>query len=227
MKTESDAIDGAAPDLSDSAALGARLRDVRQAKGLTLQELSRRSGIALSTLSKAERGLAALTYDRIVHIAAGLGLDFGELFDTSAVPFRLREASVMRHGAAPIHETPYYTYSMAHSGAAGKQMIPMFGRIHARGVTEFKEMISHPGEEFTTVLDGVVELHLENHAPIRLERYDSVYFDSTLEHAYVSVGPGEAFIVCVCVGLPEDRTAPQTEPASADEAALTEQAEPS
>ena len=52
----------AAPQL-DHQTVGARLRDARKSRGLTLAQLSERSGIAVSTISKAERGDIALTYD--------------------------------------------------------------------------------------------------------------------------------------------------------------------
>ena len=44
---------------------GHRIKRLRQEKGWTLAELSQRSGLAISTISKAERGVIALTYDRM------------------------------------------------------------------------------------------------------------------------------------------------------------------
>lgn len=58
-----------APPSLDHKLVGGHLRQARKARGLTLAELSERSGIAVSTISKAERGDIALTYDlSLIHI---------------------------------------------------------------------------------------------------------------------------------------------------------------
>ena len=54
---------------------GRRVRALRTERGWTLQELSERSGLAISTISKAERGIIALTYDRLSLLANGFGVD--------------------------------------------------------------------------------------------------------------------------------------------------------
>ena len=51
------------PGLAGHGAVGARLREARKARELTLVQLSAQSGVAVSTISKAERGEIALTYD--------------------------------------------------------------------------------------------------------------------------------------------------------------------
>ncbi len=181
--------------------VGERLRSLRKARGWTLQEVSARTGIAVSTLSKAERGQATLTYDRMVQLADGLALDVAELFGRDLPQLTRGSISLCRYGTAPLYETLYYTYGMANAEMAGKQMTPMFGTIRARSITEFAELIRHPGEEFTIVLEGRVEVHIEGRKPQLLERHDTIYFDSSLGHAYVSVGPTEALVMCICIGL--------------------------
>lgn len=181
--------------------VGERLRSLRKSRGWTLSEVSARTGIAVSTLSKAERGQTTLTYDRMVQVAEGLGLDVVELFGRDPPHLTRGSISVCRYGDAPLYQTLYYVYGMANAEMAGKQMTPMFGRIRARSITEFAELISHPGEEFTIVLEGQVEVHVEGRKPQLLHRYDTVYFDSSLGHAYVSVGPEEALVMCICVGI--------------------------
>ena len=52
-----------APAIVGKEEMGARLRAERKAQKMTLQALSRASGIAVSTLSKAELGQIALSYE--------------------------------------------------------------------------------------------------------------------------------------------------------------------
>src|SRR6185437_36127 len=70
----------ATPPQIDHKAVGARLRNARKARGLTLAQLSERSGIAVSTISKGERGDIALTYDKFAALAHTLKLDLDAVF---------------------------------------------------------------------------------------------------------------------------------------------------
>lgn len=180
------------------SSVGERLRALRKTRGWTLAEVSARTGLAISTLSKAERGQMSLTYDRIVQLADGLELDIVELFGRAAAPLTSCGVMVTRYGEAPEHSNAYYTYGMASADVASKQMTPMFGRIRARSIDEFDQLIRHPGEEYTIVLEGTVTVYVDGSEPQTLGRFDSIYLDSTVGHAYVSAGPEEALVMCVC-----------------------------
>ena len=78
--------------------MGERLRQLRLEQELTLAEVAKRSGLAVSTVSKVERGLMALTYDRFSQLADGLGVDMAELFTAHGERFYPGEVSVARLG---------------------------------------------------------------------------------------------------------------------------------
>ncbi|MCC2112586.1 MAG: helix-turn-helix transcriptional regulator [Hyphomicrobiales bacterium] len=190
---------GLAPAATETqTSLGRRVREMRKARGWTLADLSERTGLALSTISKMERGEISLTYDRFMRLAQGLGLDVGELFDPKSKGFKGGSLSISRAGEAPVHETPTYVYKMPASDLAGKHMVPMEGRIKAHDRAEFSALVSHPGEEFMYVLTGELEVHVARRAPVRLTAGDSIYFDSSMEHIYVSAGDEDAHILVVC-----------------------------
>ena len=63
--------------------LGERLRRLRKEAGWTLQDLARRSGVSLSTLSKIENAQVAPTFDTLVKAAHGLGIGFETLLADS------------------------------------------------------------------------------------------------------------------------------------------------
>ncbi|MGN6659876.1 MAG: helix-turn-helix domain-containing protein, partial [Achromobacter mucicolens] len=60
--------------------MGARLRAERKARKMTLQALSKASGIAVSTLSKAELGQIALSYEKFAALARALDIDMTRMF---------------------------------------------------------------------------------------------------------------------------------------------------
>jgi len=191
------------PDLSPSPTrseqnLGQRVRDIRKARGWTLQDLGDKTGLAVSTISKMERGDISLTYDRFMRLAQGLGLDVGELFDTTPDSFEQGSVSVTRAGTGPRHDTETYRYEMIAADLSGKHMVPMTGKVKAKSVTQFDALVSHVGEEFLYLLSGSLTVHIAGRDTISLAPGDSLYFDSSMGHAYLSAEEEDACILVVC-----------------------------
>ena len=59
--------------------LGPRLRDQRQARGLTLEGLAQASGVSRSMLSQVERGEANPTFATLWSLTQALGLSLDDL----------------------------------------------------------------------------------------------------------------------------------------------------
>lgn len=183
------------------ARLGERLRELRRERGLTLQDVATRSGLAVSTVSKVERGLMAPTYDRFSQLAEGLGVDIAALFSEQGERFRPGEFAVARQGEYRLHETDNYVYEMLFPEVWGKAMTPMMGNLRAYETMRFDRFVSHPGEEFLLVLSGRVTVRLEDRPPVILETGESIYFDSRRGHLYASAGSEDARILVVCTKL--------------------------
>lgn len=187
-----------APPQLDHQTVGARLRDARKSRGLTLAQLSERSGIAVSTISKAERGDIALTYDKFAALTHALALDFDTMFGRPA-PAGAMTPSFTPAGQQMVYDTPNYAYGMLANDLTGKRMVPVRGRIHARKLSDFADYIRHSGEEFVFVLSGELELRFENGHAYRLGAGDSLYFDSAVGHVYLSLGDTDAEVLACCV----------------------------
>ena len=65
--------------------LGPRLRNRRQAKGLTLEGLATASGVSRSMLSQVERGEANPTFATLWNLTQALGLNLDDLVATEPV----------------------------------------------------------------------------------------------------------------------------------------------
>jgi quercetin dioxygenase-like cupin family protein len=57
----------------------------------------------------------------------------------------------------------------------------------------------HPGAEFVYVLSGTLTIRVRDDEH-RLEARDSIYFDSTVPHAYRRVGPDPCSAIVVTTG---------------------------
>ncbi|WP_207005759.1 helix-turn-helix domain-containing protein [Trinickia mobilis] len=200
----------AAPRQIDHEAVGARLRNARKSRDLTLMQLSELSGIAVSTISKAERGDIALTYDKFAALAHALNVDFDTIFGHAKRNAACAmKPSLTRSGKQMIYSTPNYELGMIANDLTGKRMVPMRALIRARKLEDFPDYIRHSGDEFMFLLKGRLELHFENGTVFRLEQGDSLYFDSAVGHVYISTGRGEAEVLVCCVDTDAHRP-PQT-----------------
>lgn len=181
--------------------LGECLKSLRRDRGWTLTQVSQISGLAISTLSKVENNQMSLTYDKLLQLAQGLKIDITELFGvrkSGTEPVARGARAVSRAADGRIVETPNYIYRFLCTEMARKDMIPMIGVVSQQNIEAFGELIRHPGQEFTYVLEGEIDLHSDVYETLRLKAGESVYFESMMGHAYVSVGETPARILCIC-----------------------------
>lgn len=187
--------------------LGKLLRGLRQRNGWTLKEMSDRSGIPVSTLSKVEHDRLTLTYDKLQQLSQRLGMRMSELFaeegEGGEAPVMARR-SIGRMDRAIQVTTPNYDYHYMCPEIRRKRMIPVLTNIRAKTVEEFGELVRHTGEEYVYVLDGRIEVHTEFYDPVVLEKGESIYIDSQMGHAYiVADGCEEASVLGVCSSADE------------------------
>lgn len=187
--------------------IGSLLRALRARNGWTLKQMSTRSGIPLSTLSKVEHDRLTLTYDKLQMLSQRLNMTMSELFaeaGDSPEPAITARRSIGRTGDAVRVTTPNYDYYYLCPELRRKRMIPVLARVRAKSLEEFGDLVRHPGEEYTHVLDGRVVLHTEFYDPIVLEVGESVYIDSNMGHAYLTgEGCDEATVLCICSSADE------------------------
>ena len=182
--------------------LGSLLRNLRANRGWTLKQMSDRTGIPVSTLSKVEHDRLTLTYDKLLQLSQRLNMRMSELFaeddpaqEPAAVTARRSIGTLDR---AVEVSTPNYEYHYLCPELRRKRMIPVVARIRARSLAEFGELVRHPGEEFVFVLSGQIEVHTDFYDPVILSEGQSIYLDSTMGHAYVAApGCEEATVVAV------------------------------
>jgi transcriptional regulator with XRE-family HTH domain len=200
---------------------GAALKALRLQKGWSLAEVSRRSGLPISSLSKVENDKMDLTLDKLLRVSAALDTDMAHLF-TTPQPLGSQEPSgrrsITRAGegkllASPIGQYRYLAYELLN-----KQTIPMVMDITARSLEEFGDFNRHVGEELLFVIEGELDLYTNMYLPVNLKKGDSIYFDSNMGHAYVAVGAEPCRVLCVCVAPAAEllkliETKPSSQPA--------------
>ena len=188
----------------DKNTLGTLIRLVRQHNGWTLREMSKQVGIPLSTLAKVEADKLSLTYDKLQHLSATLGLTLteflalGEEAQRAAPPMVSGRRSLARANNVVQVSTPNYDYRYLCADLRQKRMVPILVRIRAHDINEFGELVRHQGEEFLYVLEGTIDVHLEFYTPITLTVGQGIYLDSTMGHAYLAKNCDSALVLAVC-----------------------------
>lgn len=181
-------VDGTAATVDPKRSLdglGARLREIRRRRGLTLDEVASRARITLGYLSQIERDLTVPTLPTLARIAAELGVPIGRLFALEdASPYgRIRRAERRRFAELDEHLVQEQL-----TPTLGGQMHAFAYSLEPGGSTE---LTVHPGDEFALVLAGEVEYDVagERH---RLAEGDCLYFDASQPHRVLNIGDRRA-----------------------------------
>ena len=183
----------------DRETFGKRLRAARKHAQWTLEQVAELSGVSVTTISRAERGQLALSYEKFSALGRALQMDMGAMFaEVGVTATRLVDPIVTRSGQGVAYRGEAFSYEFLGTQAAGKQMSPILGTVHARRINGPEDYARHPGEEFIYILSGAVEVHFEDGRMLQLARGDSLYFDSRTGHAYVSVSRRPARIIGAC-----------------------------
>lgn len=182
--------------------LGTVMKSIRSRNGWTLKEMSAKSGIPVSTLSKVEHDRLTLSYDKLQQLSQRLSIRMSDLFaedEGDNMPRVTGRRSVGTIDQAVRVTTDNYDYHYLCTDLRQKRMIPIITRIRAHSAREFGELVRHQGEEFIYVLEGEIEIHTEFYDPVALKTGQGIYLDSSMGHAYVvAEGFDEALVLGVC-----------------------------
>jgi transcriptional regulator with XRE-family HTH domain len=201
LKKAADHADNGATE--QLAAPNRAFRNARLAQGLSLRALSARVGLPYSTLSKLENGKMAMTYDKLIKLSLGLGIDLQDLLSGGEQPHptpATGRRSITRAGSGHIADSERHSHLYPAADLLGKLMVPIIINVSARSVEEVGGLVRHSGEEYLYVLSGTMELRTDLYAPLPLGAGDSVYFDSAMGHAYVRTSDGPCTVLSICAG---------------------------
>jgi transcriptional regulator with XRE-family HTH domain len=183
--------------LAEPVDLALRVRELRRARGWTLEQAAQAAGLARSTLSKIENGQMSPTFDALKKLATGLAISVPQLFTPSLRAQAGGRMAVTKAGEGAAHATTTYEHELLAGGLTKKAMLPYRARIRARAMEDFDGWVRHDGEEFLLVLTGVIRLYTEFYAPVDLRRGDSAYYDAAMGHNVVSLSDEDATILWV------------------------------
>ena len=179
----------------DLQEVGSRMRQLRESKGLSLQDLTRITGIDKDTLSRIESGDLQPQLGTVLKLSKAMEGDLESLIsghgDRPFAITRKAERKQVARSATSERQQVLYAYKSLAPEVRGKHMEPLMVRLSSNP----EETSVHEGEEFIFVLEGTVLLQLGEES-YELEPGDSAYYQSTYPHL-VAAAQDSATILAV------------------------------
>jgi len=186
--------------VAESAAVGMRVKALREAMDLSLRDLAERSGVSATMLSQVERGATSPTLAVASKIASGLDLSLSQLLRLDETPHvvvsRVSEHRRHRRGGHQIEElTPPLPGLRAD---VSSHVLDPGSTTGGKGDSPMHE----PGSrETAVVLEGQLVLDFEGDHHL-LKEGDSVTFDADLPHHFENRSDEPTrFVAVIAAGL--------------------------
>lgn len=173
--------------------IGKTLRNIRNERGLNLQELAAMTDVSTLTLGKIERGEANPSLTIIWKIANGLSIPISALLvEKQEVQIsRVNEGSKVISANDALTLEPMFTSS----GYGSLET----HRAFLKPDSEYCADAHQPGViEFVTVMEGSVSVKVQDQL-FELGQYDSIKFHADKEHSYINRGATEAVLHFVMI----------------------------
>lgn len=170
--------------------VGARLRQLRNARGLSQRELAKRAGVTNSTISLVEQNSVSPSVSSLKKILDALPVSISAFFAGD-------ELSQPRPFYPAADLTEIGDGHLSWRLVAARRPDRSMSIIHERyppGADTGEEMLEHEGEEGGVVISGTIEITVNGEVAV-LGAGDAYYFDSRLPHRFRNPGETECVIV--------------------------------
>jgi quercetin dioxygenase-like cupin family protein/DNA-binding Xre family transcriptional regulator len=179
------------------ASVGSALRQVRNARSLSLADVAEATGISASFLSLVENDRSDITIGRLVRLIDFYGISITDLLPFSARPDypEVIRPDERRSLQSPVEGIDIYLLS----ADTDRQMMPL--EVCFKPGARLAEPGRHAGEEWLLVLDGELRLELEGAEARVLGPGDTAYYPAERPHLLSNASETKPLRV-VCVDTP-------------------------
>lgn len=181
-----------------SVNIGERLRQLREARNISMRSLASKSGLSANALSMIERGRASPSVSTLYKLAEALGISitsfFGSDTERQQIVFLKSDERARVSFTRGIFE-----------GLGGERFV---GRVEPflltleNSANSGPRTITHSGHEFVFCLRGELEYQVERQL-FHLEAGDSLLFAAHLKHKWRNLGKNVATAIIIISGFEE------------------------
>ena len=181
--------------------IGQRIRAIRKARGLKLEELARDSGISKGLLSKIENAKVSSPISTYSTISTALGIHFSDLIqgrqEAGCLVIRRSERKLVSR-----KRTPYgYRFESLGDQWPNKSFSPFLLTYLPKPKEAPLPHFRFEGEEFLFLLEGDIEMIYDKER-YRLGPGDCIFLDGTIPHGGRALGKKKA--VALLISIPKE-----------------------
>ncbi len=164
--------------------LGARIRELRKEKKLTLVEISKKTGVAQATLSRIETGSMIGTVESHQKIADVIGVSLAELYAASDPRIEKTEHLKQDEERKITHHTKNVHVELLTQESSKKKITPLMVTLQPEAETA-QEKSEHGVEKFIFVMEGDIKA-VVNKEEFSLKAGETLYFEASLPHQIIN-----------------------------------------
>ena len=185
--------------------IGEKIKSLRTAKEISIEELAERSGLAVEQIRRIEENIDIPSLAPLIKIARTLGVRLGTFLDDQ---INETGAVICRHGEEDdtisfsnnaVDARQHLHYHSLSRSKTDRHMEPFVIDIDANQDKEF-QLSAHEGEEFIMVLKGTLEINYGKQTYL-LEEGDTIYYDFIVPH-HVHAFEGQAARILAVIYTP-------------------------
>ncbi|MCH3963907.1 MAG: XRE family transcriptional regulator [Clostridium sp.] len=156
--------------------IGEKVKELRNKKGLTLKDMSEKTGLSTGFLSQFERGITTIAVENLSNIADVLKVKINYFFDDEE-----KELIIRSYDQPFIRELNKTIYKSLSRYPEDKMFSPELVELLPKNDHQYPDVYSHQGEEFVYILEGILTLIIEKDV-FNLYPGDSAHYLSTQKH---------------------------------------------
>ncbi len=176
--------------------VGKRIKQLREERGISIEDLSNLTGFDVSRLKDIESGKVKPQLGTVMKLSRALDSAVGHLVSGMGTKLysitRKNERKQISRSTSKTGKKNVYSYMSLAPEVQGRHMEALIVQLEK---SEDKEISVHSGEEFIFVLDGIVNLTIGKET-YDLDPGDSAYYLSTTSH-FITAKTEKATILAV------------------------------
>ena len=169
-----------------------RIKDLREAKGYTQEELAKLTGVSLEDYQVLEKGDTDFSFTFIYKCAKACDVEVVDLLEGRSST--LTSFAITRKGEGlkilKQHGVEYNNLAPKFKEKLAEPFLVKFPYLPEEQDAPMK-LNSHNGQEFDVIVKGSLKVQVGNHVDV-LHEGDSIFYNSLIPHGMIAVSEGGA-----------------------------------
>lgn len=186
--------------MENSVSVGSKVKSIREAKKITIEQVSERSGLTVEQIEIIEQNQNLPSLAPLIKIARVLGVRLGTFLDDNdnigpVVCRKEDKPESISFSSETANSHNHLNFFALAQTKAGRHMEPFLIDIDSASKNGY-QLSSHEGEEFIFVLEGQIEITYGKNKYV-LNAGDSIYYDSIVDHNVHAANESKAKMLAV------------------------------